>query len=342
VVFWFIVLLNKLTNPNFKLPKSLSTETVKCSVNQILDIIKFFTQSEARVRINIANAELFKLLIRTYKNLEFNHQSIVLKYFRSISMISETLNLLHQADILEFLIELLENYNPSSSHYKEVMSIVCPMLYNCCYLNHHREHELVELGAVPYLKSLAMTNLPFRQFVLPILCELVYCDDNVRQVLKQHDILTLYFNLLLDPYWQSNAMDSIIVWIQQDESSVDLKSTRAINCILTGLLLSTVSNMESTLDNYLKLFNMNRDIVRLMFKETILQNIFQKLAVYNRNPVIQLSLLRLLKILLIEGKATSLFTDVSYQVIERLQELDAKNSVLIEELIQEIRSIVQA
>jgi cell division control protein CDC15 len=86
---------------------------------------------------------------------------------------------------------------------------------------------------------------------------------------------------------------------------------------------------------------MNREIVRLMFKESILHNIFQKLAVYNRNPVIQLSLLRLLKILLIEGKGTSLFNEVSYQVIERLQELDAKNSVLIEELIQEIGSIVQ-
>jgi cell division control protein CDC15 len=237
VVFWFIVLLNKLTNPNLKRPKSLSLETVKRSVNQILDIIKFFTQSEARVRINIANAELFKLLIKTYKNLEFVHQSIVLKYFKSISMISETLNLLHQADILEFLMELLESYNTSSSHYKEVMSIVCPMLYNCCYLNHHREHQLVELGAVPYLKSLAQTNLPFRQFVLPILCELVYCDNSVRQVLKQQDILTLYFNLLLDPYWQSNAMDSIIVWIQEDRTTIDLKSTRAITCILTGFFV---------------------------------------------------------------------------------------------------------
>ena len=64
-------------------------------------------------------------------------------------------------------------------------------------LNHSRESEFVRLGGLPYLKNLSIINLPFRQFILPIICEFVHCDNHVRRELKKHGMLTVYFNLLL-------------------------------------------------------------------------------------------------------------------------------------------------
>ena len=200
VIFWFVVLLNRLTKSHSKpAPDGVPQDQIYSTINKIIEIIKYFGQSETRVRVNISNSDLFKLLIKVYPNLQYQHQLVILKFFKSISQISDILKALYSADILEFLVRIMELYTPSREHYKEVINVVCPTLYNCCYLNHAREVDLVRLGAVPHLKALSKINLPFRQFVLPILCELVHCDDYVRQILVKQDILTVYFNLLIDP-----------------------------------------------------------------------------------------------------------------------------------------------
>lgn len=338
VIFWFVVLLNRLTKYKTK-HASISKEQIKITIDRIMEIIKYFGQSEARVRINISNADLFKLLIKVYNSLEFHNQLIILKFFKSMSCISETLKTLHQAEISDFLLGLMMKYIPSSDHYKEVINIVCPTLYNCCYLNHTREIEIVKLGAVPYLKALSMINLPFRQFVLPILCELVYCDEYVKDTLKKHDILAVYYNLLLDPYWQSNALDSILNWTISDPQYVELDGPLALDCLLGGFMLPKVSNLESTLDSYLKLMSANKTVVDKMLKSSVINNIMLKLKIHNKNPVVQLTLLRILKLFISYAYESDLLEslNISTGVAGALDTLRAKSSsILVEELILEI------
>lgn len=335
VLFWIIVLLNRLTNKNFIKPKNIKIELINNAILQIFDIIIFFTQSETKVLINISNKELFKLLIKTYYNGKYNQQIILLKFLKSLTNITEILPLLYEAEILEFLIRLMEIHSQGTKNYKEVMNIVCPMLYNCCYLNQRREIELIQLGGISHLKSLAMINLPFRQFILPLVCELVYCDDEIRDIIMDNDILNIYYNLLLDPYWQSNALDSILVW-QNYQTNMKL-STRAIDCIVGGFLLSKVSNMESTVDNYLKLCLINKKIIPMMFLVNVVQSILQKLH-NHKSSVIQVTLLRLLKLLIKYGKLSnnSTYLNVAESVKKELALLQSNGSVLIQELTQEV------
>lgn len=345
VIFWFVVLLNRLTKLHPKsIPEGITQERIDLTINNIIEIIKYFGQSETRVRVNISSSDLFKLLIKVYSNLKYQHQLILLKFFKSISQISDILKTLYSADILEFLVRILEFYTPSRDHYKEVINVVCPTLYNCCYLNHKREIDLVRLGAVPFLKSLSKINLPFRQFVLPILCELVYCDDYVRQILSKHDILTVYFNLLIDPYWQSNALDAIVNWHQQDPDKVKLDTPKAVNCIVGGFMLSKVANLESTLENYLKLITVDKSVCYLMLKESVFDNVLQKLTTHNKNPVVQLNLLRILRCLTSTGSKTKIFEniDISDKILTTLDSLRShKTSVLVDELAIEIAAIVK-
>lgn len=344
VIFWFVVLLNRLTKFKSKTAtKTISKEQVNITIDRIMEIIKYFGQSEARVRMNISNADLFKLLIKVFNSLEFHNQLIILKFFKSMSCISDTLKSLHQAEISDFLLGLLMRYVPSSEHYKEVINIVCPTLYNCCYLNHTREIEIVRLGAVPYLKSLSMINLPFRQFVLPILCELVYCDDYVKDTLKKHDILSVYYNLLLDPYWQSNALDSILSWATYDPLYVELDGTLALDCLVGGFMLPKVSNLESTLDSYLKLMSTNKKIVDRMLKSSVINHIMLKLKIHNKNPVVQLTLLRILKLFISYAYDADLLEplNISRGIAGALDTLRSKSSsLLVEELISEIFSFL--
>lgn len=351
VGFWLAVVLNRLTKAQ------KHSDTILELIDNIVQIFKYFGQSEAKVRINIANTDLFKLLIRLFDKLPtFDHQLTILKFLKSMSCVSEILRPLYNADILEFLVGLLSQYEPSkNSHYKEVINIVCPILYNCCYLNHTKEAEIVKLGVLPYLKTLSKINLPFRQFVLPLLCEFVYCDSHVRMQLLKHDVLSIYFNLIIDPYWQSNALDSILSWYNQMDKlpikqALILETPSHIDCFVSGFLLPKVSNLESTLDSYLKFLNIESRVQSLMFKESVIDNIKSKLLLYSKNSVILLLLLRILRVFISYGsqedvsvESKRVFATVIKsglrETIENLQL--GSGSVLIDELTNEIITIIE-
>ncbi|KAG2735881.1 hypothetical protein G9P44_002095 [Scheffersomyces stipitis] len=346
VLFWFVVLLNRLIRIKSKPAMTeVSEQTIEQTMDNIISIIKFFGQSEARVRQNISSPELYKLLFKVYPHLGFNHQLSILKFVKSMSCISNNLKSLYKAEISEFLISQLEAHIPSTVHYKEVNNIIAPILYNCCYLNHSREVELVQLGVVPYLKTLSMINLPFKQFVLPLLCEMVHCEHEVRDSLKKHDILTVYYNLLLDPYWQSNSLDSIIKWAEEDSHYVKIDSSRSQDCLVAGFLLPKVSNLEGALENYFKLIVTYERVGRFMANANVINNIVLKLRTHNKNAVVQLNLLRILKQLIVISTRSEILEqmNVAKTVTNALELLKSHDgSVLIVELATETLAMMNA
>lgn len=324
IIFWFIVLLHRLTKE----------DQYDLIIDKIILIAKYFGQLEVKVRINISSPDLFKLILKSYSRLSTENQLVILKFIRSMSFVLEILKHLQAADILEFIVSLIKVHVPSTEHYKEFINVLSPILYNYCYLNHSKESELVKLGAVPYLRDLSRINLPFKQFVLPILCELVYCDRYVHLRLVKHNILDVYLNLLLDPYWQANSLDSILNWYKQD-GTLNLTTPKAVNCLTSGFMMNKVSSLELALDNYLKLITIHPLICKQFCKKDIVTNILDKLTM--ENAVVQLTLLKILKVLL--GYMSN--QDDIYKIVKhRLETIAPKKSVLVGELTSEILRIV--
>lgn len=350
VLFWFVVLLNMLLKrcrqSNYDL---VQKDEMEIAADKVVDILKFFSQAETKVRVAVANVDIFKLLVKLYDKLTFTQQIVVLNFFRSMSCIGEVLKYLYKADILEFLARLLDKYVPSRSNYKEVIKNIAPLIYNCLSLNHAKEMEFVNLGALPHLRSLSMVKLPFRQFILPIVCELVYCGKSVRAKLRSCDILGLYFNLLLDPYWQSNALESIYAWYQMSPRHIKLDSPQANSCLAAGFLLPKVASLESVLDVYLKLLAMDNSLVKTMLEVNIVENILVKLRGYHQNPVIQVLLLKILKIIMINVVIAGFNCHVDKDekkvmklVVDSLRNLPLRQtSLLVGEISSEILSLIQ-
>lgn len=343
IVFWFIVLLNRLTKWKEKPDSTIFETYVEETIDKILEVVKFFGQSEPKVRINISNPDLFKLVIKVYPCLNFSRQIAILKFFRSMTCVSELLKPLYSADILEFYVSILRDHTPSTPHFKEVVNIACPSLYNCCYLNHAKEAEITKLGAVPLLRDLSRLNLPFRQFVLPILCELVYCDSSVRRSLHKYDILTTYLTLLVDPYWHSNAMESILHWASEDPSLKWLDSPRAQNCLVSGFMMTQISSLEAVLDNYLSLVSSDNVAARLMARDSIIENILMKLQTH-KNPAIRLSLLRILKYVLSYAIKNGIYPalTVGSDTEKTMSSIIASaSSVLVREMAHKVVALIQ-
>lgn len=342
ILFWFVVLLNRLVKSRKGQERLISRELVEQTIDKILEVVKLFGQAETRVRINVSNPDLFKLLIKVYPQLAFPRQLVLLKFFRSVSCITEVLRLLNSADILEFYVSLLRQYQPLNGQYKEVLNVLCPSLYNCCYLNHTRERELVKLGAVPLLRDLCRIDLPFRQFVLPIVCELVFCDASVHETLLRHDIPTTYYNLLIDPYWHYNAMDSLLHWGSQPNGLDWLSSAVARDCLVTGFLMPQVSNLEAALENYIRLLATSDTAVTFMCRPNIVDSIISKLTVYSKRPAAKLSLLRILHSLVshasANGNSSVLENSQLKFIVKTIEATDS--SILVKDLANRITQCI--
>ncbi|KAM9925519.1 hypothetical protein OXX59_003825 [Metschnikowia pulcherrima] len=59
-------------------------------------------------------------------------------------------------------------------------------------------------------------------------------------------------------------------------------------------MMNKVSNLEAALDNYLKLMTKNEQVVHLLARDSIVENILAKLTVYSKAPAAKLSLLKIL------------------------------------------------
>lgn len=342
VIFWFVVLLNRLTKfgptDNYK---SISAGRIQSCIDKIMIIIKYFSDSEARVRSTIASVDLFKLLIKIYSSVTLKHKLVILKFFKSMAEVPVILQSLYGADFLEFLLGIVKEYEPPKQNYKAVTNIASPILYSCCYLNQSKERVIVKLGLVPYLKKLAKINLPFRQFILPILCELVYIEDKqVQKTLEKNEIISVYFNLLLDPFWQSTALESIIAYFLRNAGFTYMQSSKAIDCLASGFMLPKVSNLESALESYLDLVSNIKELRTALFNDAVMQNIFFRLKIYANNSVILLNLLKILRELVVHAKQADILYKLGDGHISALKTLQSSNNlVLVVELASEILEI---
>ena len=84
-------------------------------------------------------------------------------------------------------------------------------MFNLCRLNKARQEEAAQAGIIPCLKSVDLRS-PLKQFALPILCDLASATKSCRTLLWQHDGLSLYLQLLEDPYFQASALEAIVFW----------------------------------------------------------------------------------------------------------------------------------
>lgn len=141
------------------------------------------------------------------------HQITMLKFIKNLSMLSTTLEVLHSADAIEFLIDLLSySMKRGHTHFREISNQVLNTMFNLCRLSKERQEDAAVNGIIPLLLRIMRTERPPKEFVLPILCDMAHSGRTGRRYLWQNKGLDFYVSLLADQYWQVTALDAILVW----------------------------------------------------------------------------------------------------------------------------------
>ncbi|KAM0333375.1 hypothetical protein ACHAQA_002036 [Verticillium albo-atrum] len=264
---------------------------------RIVNIFYLFSQAENYVKEVVADRQVLKSVLKDLRRMTPIHQITMLKFIKNLSMLTTTLESLHSADAIEFLIDLLSySMKKGQEHFRETSNQVLNTMFNLCRLNKERQVDAAVGGIIPLLMRIMQTDRPPKEFALPILCDMAHSGSKGRRYLWQNKGLDFYVSLLADQYWQVTALDAIFVWLQEETAKVEshLLDGKFTNAIVACFDTNKISTFDSNLlEPLLKLLRLSPAICGSLAKPEMFAGIAQRLG--HKKAVVRLNLLRLVR-----------------------------------------------
>ncbi|KAK3403144.1 hypothetical protein B0T20DRAFT_17874 [Sordaria brevicollis] len=264
---------------------------------RIVNIFYLFSQAENYVKEVVAERFVLKTVLKDLRRMTPAHQITMLKFIKNLSMLSTTLESLHSADAIDYLIDVLSNsMKRGQQHFREISNQVLNTMFNLCRLSKERQEYAASNGIIPLLLKIMKTDRPPKEFVLPILCDMAHSGSKGRRYLWQNNGLEFYVSLLADQYWQVTALDAIFVWLEKETAKVEHhllegNFTAAItSCFNTNKANAFDANL---LEPLLKLVRLSPSVAASLAKAEMYAGIAQKLS--HKKAVVRLNLLRLVR-----------------------------------------------
>lgn len=186
-------------------------ELAELCEGRIASIFFIFSQAENYVKELVAERTVLHRVLKNLKKMSPAHQITMLKFIKNLSMLSTTLDVLHNSNAIDVLTELLD-WGMNQPHCRELSNQILNTIYNLCKLSKRRQEDAAIDGIIPILIKIVKQERPLKEFALPILCDMAHSSRATRRELWQNKGLAFYISLLADPYWQVTALDAIFTW----------------------------------------------------------------------------------------------------------------------------------
>ncbi len=263
---------------------------------RIASIFFVFSQAENYVKELVAERTVLHRVLKHLKRMAPAHQVTMLKFIKNLSMLSTTLDTLHNSNAIDVLSELLSS-NINKPHFREMSNQILNTIYNLCRLSKRRQEDAALVGIIPILiKIVKEEKTPVKEFALPILCDMAHSTRAARRELWQNKGLAFYVSLLSDPYWQVTALDAIFTWLQEETARVEdhlLESHHFIAAIVTALTSRESTSFENLLEPLQKLLRLSPPLAASMARSSeLFDTLGQKLG--QNKAALRLNLLRII------------------------------------------------
>ena len=265
------------------------------ALTSILQIMLNFAQADQYVKNLIATRNVLKRLLMDLRLMRGDHLITCLKFIKSLSSVSSTLEVLHNANAIERLVQLLSN--TAETWYQEAANHVLTTLFNLCRIDKARQTEAAFVGIIPILKRIVAHDRPLKDLAIPMLCTMAHNSD-CRKILWSQNGLDFYLNLLADASWQVNAFEAIVIWFFEESARVERKliESSSIEAIIAAFGSARGVSFESLLDQLQKLLKASRKLSRSISTADFMRKLIQRLD--HQKPTIRAHLLKILQCVL--------------------------------------------
>ncbi|CAL8582589.1 Protein kinase of the Mitotic Exit Network [Xanthoria parietina] len=311
-------------------------ELAELCEGRIANIFFLFSQAENNVKEMVADRTVLHRVLKELKRMSPTHLITMLKFVKNLSMLSTTLDALHNSNAIDVLTELLRS-NFEEVHFREISNQVLNTIYNLCRLNKSRQEDAALNGIIPVLQRIIKTERPLKEFAYPILCDMAHSGKvGVRRELWRNKGLPFYISLLADPYWQVTALDAIFVWLQEETARVEdaLLDGSFTRGILKCFTTSKANAFENLLEPLQKLLRLSPPVALSLAHPDLFSRISQKLN--SSKAVVRLNLLRIIRSICdaSDDQGAVIRRYGLVETIQRLAELDG--AVLVRNMAGEL------
>ncbi|CAG8548816.1 12494_t:CDS:2 [Ambispora leptoticha] len=299
-------------------------------LEKIARIFLFFSSAEAYVKESMVTGRVITRILEDLYKLPYDICVIMLKCIKNLSMNSNTLESLQSAGAIEVLTEIL--VQKGSRDRPEIANQVLNTMFNLCRINKSRQEKAAQAGIIPYLQSFAKSQL--RQFALPILCDMAHGNRVCRDLLWKNDGLRFYISLLMDPYWQVNALEAILAWLQGEKLRVEpiLLESQNIERIRQAFVTAKAFSFENILEPLHLITRLSPEIAYALAKPAFIIRLLHRLN--HKKPIVRLNILKILKSLCDAYPAVVEQHEILFDKIN--QKIREDPSMLVRELAKEI------
>ncbi|KAK7709296.1 Protein kinase of the Mitotic Exit Network [Diaporthe eres] len=313
---------------------------------RIVNLFYMFSQADYEVKELIADRAVLKTVLKDLETMTPTHQITMLKFIKNLSSLPTTVEVLHSADAIDYLIDLLgHSLKKNTRHFREISNQVLNTMFNLCRLSKERQEYAAVHGIIPLLLKIMKIDRPPKEFALPILCDMAHSGSKGRRYLWQNKGLDFYVSLLADQYWQTTALDAILVWLQEETAKVEShllggNFPSAIVACFDSLKANAFAAFDATLlEPLLKVFRLSPTLAASLGKPEMYRGIATKLG--HKKPVVRLNLLRLVRTIMDSCEpdlgVSSVGGGAELQTLfENIQMLEKDPALLVRNLAHEI------
>ncbi|KAF9152571.1 hypothetical protein BG015_005058 [Linnemannia schmuckeri] len=311
--------------------------------DKIVQVLLIFSQGDSPVKELLATRQIVHRMLSSLQNLTPSLCVMMLKCIKNISMNSNTLDVLQNASAINTLVQVLGERTGSfdTRAYQDVCNHVLTTLFNLCRINKARQEEAAQAGLIPHLQQIAESSSPLKQFALPILCDMAHAGRACRNSLWHNDCLPVYLRLFKDPHWQVNAMDAVLVWLQDETADVEqiLLQPSSLNLFVQAFLTAKANSFENILEPLYKIVRFSPSIARGIAVPPLFHRLLDRLA--HPKAVVRSNLLRILRAIF-EVHPERLQIVAKYGIARQVARIAAEdNAVLVKELAKEILDVFE-
>lgn len=130
------LVLNRVLNEHSE--SSEQRELAELCESRIATIFFIFSQAENYVKELVAERTVLHRVLKNLKKMSPVHQITMLKFIKNLSMLSLTLDALHNSNAIDVLTELLSD-GMNQPHFRELSNQILNTIYNLCRLSKRRQ-----------------------------------------------------------------------------------------------------------------------------------------------------------------------------------------------------------
>ncbi|KAF9362321.1 hypothetical protein BGX34_006409 [Mortierella sp. NVP85] len=306
---------------------------------KIVQVMLIFSQGDPAVKELLATRTIVHRMLNSLQSLPVNLCVMMLKCIRNISMSTKALDVLHHASAIHTLVQVLgERTGPFAT---DICNHILTTMFNLCRISKHRREEAAQAGIVPHLYQIAESTSPLKQLALRILCDMAHAGRVCRNILWNNDCLPFYLRLFKDPYWQVNAMDAVLVWLQDETVDVEqvLLLPSSVNLFVQAFSVAKANSFENILDPLLKILRISPSVGCGMAVPAFFRRLLDRLS--HPKAQVRLNLLHILRAIVDAHPERSQLVK-RYDILNVVAKIAEKDSgVIVKKLARKVLNALQ-